>query len=89
MCASSLTNLKPLEDAAIPGEFLRSAFVRWTTADKPDTLSLLADAVGLGKTIEAGLIMRELNLHTRNGYDEVKSWSVEIGNKANVEVSHV
>ena len=55
---------------------------------RPDTL-LLADVVGLGKTIKASLIMRELKLRGGNGYDKVKNWFVEIGSKANVEVSHV
>ncbi|MBL0699835.1 MAG: hypothetical protein JJV92_03005 [Desulfosarcina sp.] len=48
----------------------------------------LAKEVGLGKTIEAGLIMRELKLRARNGYDEVKPWFVKIGSKAKVKVSH-
>jgi hypothetical protein len=50
---------------------------------------LLAYYVGTGKTIEAGLIMRELKLRAKNGNDEVKSWFVEIESKTNVEVSHV
>ena len=47
----------------------------------------LPDEVGLGKTTEADIIMREVKLRARNGYDEVKNWSVGI--KANLEVSHV
>ena len=66
-------------DPSSPGGLRRTGRIRY----------LLADEVGLGKTIEAGLIMRELKLRARNGYDEVKNWFVEIGSKANVEVSHV
>jgi len=31
----------------------------------------------------------ELKLRAGKGYDKVKNWFVKIGNKANVEVSHV
>jgi hypothetical protein len=79
------TNLQPIEDAAIPQSGTGITYV----AAAARVADVLTDEIGLGKTIEADLIMRELKLHIRNGYNEVKSWSVGIGNKANVEVSHV
>jgi len=51
------------------------------------TGNISGQALNLG--IKASLIMRELKLRAGNGYDKVKNWFVEIGSKANVEVSHV
>ena len=63
------------------------ALSRATSSDRIGYL--LADEVRFGKAIEVDLIMRELKLHTSNGYDEVKRWFVKIGNKENLEVFHV
>jgi hypothetical protein len=62
-------NLKPLEDAAIPQSGTGITYV--TAAARVS--DALTDEVGTRKTVPAGLIMRELKLRARNGYDEVKS----------------
>ncbi len=79
--------LAPIESSVIPLPHQIKALSKAISNDR--VCYLLADEVGLGKTIEAGLIMRELKLRARNGYDEVKSWFVKIESKANLEVSHV
>lgn len=61
--ADSLTQdvlLAPIESQVIPLPHQIHALARATSGDK--VRYLLADEVGLGKTIEAGLIMRELKL---------------------------
>ncbi|WP_208596396.1 SNF2-related protein [Desulfonatronospira thiodismutans] len=52
--------LAPIESQVIPLPHQIHALARATSGDK--VRYLLADEVGLGKTIEAGLIMRELKL---------------------------
>jgi len=52
--------LAPIDSAVIPLPHQLHALRRVTTADH--VRFLLADEVGLGKTIEAGLVMRELKL---------------------------
>jgi hypothetical protein len=90
--------LAPIESSVIPLPHQIRALSRAISSDPSSSKGLrrtgrisylLADEVGIGKTIEAGLIMRELKLRAKNGNDEVKSWFVEIESKTNVEVSHV
>src|SRR5207248_3637170 len=52
--------LTPMESAVIPLPHQIRALARAVTGDR--VRYLLADEVGLGKTIEAGLILRELKL---------------------------
>ncbi len=54
------TLLAPLEASVIPLPHQLRALSRATASDR--VRYLLADEVGLGKTIEAGLILRELKL---------------------------
>ena len=63
--------LAPIESQVTPLPHQIHALARATSGDK--VRYLLADEVGLGKTIEAGLIMRELKNPAPLGSDSLKT----------------